>query len=98
MRTRNMSLSDYGVPKEDQDNLYKRCRSPDKEDEEILTECVKSSAPGLENFIYDSLSSGKSYDVISKKQYIPAKIDDFYAYRRKTAAEFYRILKLLGRW
>ncbi len=93
-----MSLLDYGVPREEQERLYSRCKSQDDEDKETLMQCAKSSAPGLESYIYDSLSNGKSYDAINKKRYIPAKIDDFYAYRRKAAAEFYRILKLCGRW
>lgn len=98
MRTRNKTLEDFGVPAEEQEALYKRCKDPNAEDGITLMQCVKSSAPGLESYIYDSLANGKSYDVINKKRYIPAKIDDFYAYRRKAAAEFYRILKLCGRW
>ena len=99
MRTRYMNMNDYGVPPDDQDRLYDRCKSLDKEESLILFQCAISAAPGLEIAIYESLVSGKGYRTMTRSgKHIPAKEDDFYAYRRKTLATFYDRLRLFGRW
>ena len=41
---------------------------------------------------------GVGYDRLDRKRGVPAKSDDFYAYQRKTVAEFYDWLRLTGRW
>ena len=47
----------------------------------------------------ESLVTGKGYrTMIRNGKSIPAKEDDFYAYRRKTLATFYDRLRLFGRW
>lgn len=98
MRAREMSLEDYGVPIEDQGKLREYCKNAGKEDRVLLLQTAISSACGLEICIYDSLVTGKGYDVINRQRYIPAKKDDFYAYKRKTMAKYYEMLKLTGRW
>lgn len=99
MRTREAKLSDYGVPKEDEKQLDECCRSNDPEVKLILLGCAISKSPGIELQIYDSLVTGDGYyTLVRRGRDIPAKTDDFYAYRRKVKAEFYHRLKLFGRW
>ena len=98
IRTRNASLTDFGVPEEDQKKLYERCRKLNKEERLLLLECAISSTPGIEVCIYDSLVNGTGYDAMGHNRYIPVKRDDFYAYKRKTAAQFYHFLLLFGKW
>lgn len=98
MRTREMTLADYGVPPEDQGRLYEHCRQADVSDRLLLIQCAISAAPGLEVAVYDSLVNDVGYDTINRFRTIPAKRDDFYAYRRKTLAVFYDKLRLFGRW
>ena len=47
--------------------------------------------------VYESLAMGKSYDQISRTDYIPMKSDDFYGYRRKAMSKFYDFLRMYGR-
>lgn len=99
MRTRYKKLSDYDVPPEDQSKLYEKCKKLSQEESLILFQCAISAAPGLEIAIYDSLVSSVGYRTMEKQgEFIPASEDDFYAYRRKTLGEFYRLLRLFGRW
>ena len=94
-----MNMNDYGVSPDDLDRLYDRCKSLDKEESLILFQCAISAAPGLEIPIYESLITGVGYrTMLSMGRQIPAKEDDFYAYRRKALAEFYDWLRLTGRW
>ena len=58
--------------------------------------------PGLEVEVYYSITHMAEregyYNMARKGWNIPAKPDDFYAYRRKTLAEFYNVLRLCGLW
>ena len=95
MRTRYMNMNDYGVPPDDQDRLYNRCKNLNKEESLILFQSAISAAPGLEIPIYESLTTGSGYrTMLNAGKQIPAKEDDFYAYRRKTLATFYDRLRL----
>ena len=98
MRTREMKLSDHGVPPEDEPRLRKMCRTATGYNLDLLRHAIVSAAPGIEKSILDSLTTGKGYETLSKKEYIPATKADFYAYQRKALAEFYRMLRLFGRW
>lgn len=98
MRTREMKLSDHGVPPEDEAILRKLCRTATGYNLDLLRHAIASAAPGIEQTIKDSLTTGIGYVELSKKEYIPATKADFYAYQRKALAEFYRMLRLLGRW
>lgn len=98
MRTRYMTLSDHGVYPEDEKGLLERCRNATKEERhELFHACIAAVPPGVEYYIYESLTTGKSYDVISKTDYIPMKSDDFYAYRRKAMYGFYEFLRMYGK-
>ncbi len=98
MRTREMKLSDHGVPPEDEAILRKMCRTATGYNLDLLRHAIASAAPGIEQTIKDSLTTGIGYVELSKKEYIPVSKADFYAYQRKTLAKFYRMLRLLGRW
>lgn len=95
MRTRQKSLVDFGVYPEDISKLKDICQkaTPDQR-HSILHCCIDSCPPGLELLVYESIVLGHSYDRIGKREYIPAKRDDFYAYRRKAMSRFYNILRL----
>lgn len=98
MRTREMKLSDHGVPPEDEPKVRALCRTATGYDMDLLSHAIASAAPGIEQTIKDSLTTGIGYVELSKKEYIPVTKADFYAYQRKALAEFYRMLRLLGRW
>ena len=99
MRTREKKISDYGISCDEEKKLKDFCRKMDAENRLILLQCAISAAPGLEVYIYDSLISGVGYRTMENMgRKIPAKEDDFYAYRRKTLATFYDRLRLFGRW
>lgn len=99
MRTREMSISDYNIPDSDYKKLLEYCRNMDVDDRLRLFQSAISAAPGLELPVYESLVTGVGYRTIIKQgRHIPAKEDDFYAYRRKTLATFYDRLRLFGRW
>ncbi len=98
MRTREMKLYDHGVPPEDEPKVRALCRTATGYDLELLQGAIASAAPGIEQPIKDSLTTGIGYVELSKKEYIPVTKADFYAYQRKALAEFYRMLRLLGRW
>lgn len=95
MRTRQKSLVDFGVYPEDVGKLKDICQRPTLEQRHsILHCCIDSCPPGLELLVYESIVFNRSYDFIGKREYIPAKRDDFYAYRRKAMSKFYNILRL----
>lgn len=99
MRTREMSLVDHGVFPGDEEKLKKYCRNLSVEERLRLFQCAISTAPGLEISVYESLVTGEGYRTLIKHgRQILIKEDDFYAYRRKTLAEFYDWLRLTGHW
>lgn len=99
MRTRKKKLADHGVPSDDEAALRERCRKVSGYDRELLYQICCSSAPGIGKNVFDSLTSQRfGYDAQMRKGYIPATKADFYGYQRKALAEFYRMLRLLGRW
>ena len=98
MRTREKSLVDHGVWPEDIEKLYEYCRHLSREESLLLFQCCISSAYGLEVPVYDSLTTGTGYKTqIKRGRAILAKADDFYAYKRKVAEQFYRFLRLEGK-
>lgn len=99
MRTREMSMADYNIPDDDYKKLMEYCKNMGVDDRLRLFQCAISAAPGLEIAIYESIIGGSGYRTMIKKgRYIPVREDDFYAYRRKTLAEFYDRLRLFGLW
>ena len=98
MRTREMTLRDHGMWPEDEEKIYKYCRKLSQEEALELFQCCISSAYGIEVAVYDSMTTGAGYKTqINRGRYIPVKADDFYAYRRKTAEQFYRFLRMHGK-
>lgn len=98
MRTRYMKLTDHGVYPEDEKGLLERCRKATQEERHLLLHaCIDAAPQGLEFLIYESLATGKSYDAISRAEYIPLKSDDFYGYRRKAMSRFYDFLRMYGK-
>lgn len=96
MRTRQKSLVDFGVYPEDINRLKNICQKATPEQRhDILHCCISSCPPGIELMVYESIVTNKSYDRIMKTKYIPAKRDDFYAYKRKAMAMFYDTLRKL---
>ena len=99
MRTREKKLTDHGVFPGDEDKLRNRCLTADGYDRELLMDMCKSAAPGLEQQVFTSLTTRRNgYDTQMKKDYVPVTKADFYAYQREAMAEFYHMLRLLGRW
>ena len=99
MRTREKPFNHiwYSTWKEDEPKVRALCRTAAGYDLDLLHHAIASAAPGIEQPIKDSLTTGIGYVELSKKEYIPVTKADFYAYQRKALAEFYRMLRLLGR-
>lgn len=91
MRTRDKSLSDYGIDCSRMAELMELARL--EENKGLICKAAELSNPGLSTFIIESLTQKRGYDRIYIKSYIPAKCDDFYAYRRKTLALFSLLLE-----
>nr|WP_289707385.1 hypothetical protein [Enterocloster clostridioformis] len=91
MRTRDKSLSDYGIDCSRAAELMELARL--EENKGLICKAADLSNPGLSTFIIESLTQKKGYDRIYIKSHIPAKRDDFYAYRRKTLALFSLLLE-----
>lgn len=97
---REKKLADHGVFPEDEERIKKYClREADEDGRKLLMQVCRSEAPGLEQQVFDSLTVPRNgYDTQMHKGYIPVTKADFYAYQRKVMAEFYHMLRLLGRW
>lgn len=94
MLTRKKSLVDWGVRQEDVEILKDICRNATADQKkDILNCCMKACPNGIEKIVYESITMNQSYDKIMKKKYIPIKRDDFYAYKRKSMAMFYDMIK-----
>lgn len=91
MRTRDKSLSDYGIDCSRAAELMELARR--EENKGLICKAADLSNPGLSTFIIESLTQKRGYDRIYIKSYIPAKRDDFYAYRRKALALFSLLLE-----
>lgn len=100
MRTREKKLIDYeSFFPEEEERLRRRCITAEGYDRDLLFQICQCVAPGLGNYIFASLTIKRNgYDTQMRKVYIPATKADFYGYQRKVLDEFYRMLKLLGRW
>lgn len=94
MRTRYKSLADYGVPPDQIDELKARCKNLTAEERMELFKIAISASAGMEVTIYASIVDGIGYRTLMRRGFeIPAKEDDWYAYRRKTMALMYQRLK-----
>lgn len=99
MRTRYRTYDYYGIAPEDVKKLRNYCRNMGQEDRLRLFQCAISKAPGLELLIYESITEGLGYISLRRRRGgIPAKADDFYAYQRRTLADFYDWLRMTGKW
>jgi len=98
MRTREKNLADYGVDKGKEKELLRACREASRQErQELLAFCIASAPEGVECAVYESLVTGRSYDELVKREYIPAGRDDFYGYRRKAMGKFFDLLRLRGK-
>lgn len=91
MRIRDESLSDCGTNCSWTVELVEPARLEESKD--LIYKAADLSNPGLSIFIIEPLIRKRGYDRIYIKLYIPAKRDDFYAYRRKTLALFSPLLE-----
>ena len=82
-----MSNKDYKLTDEDVNWLYALCRSKHEGIRETVHKACEMSNAQLAPWLEYSLVNDKSYDRVSiEYKWIPATIDDFYGYRRKTIA------------
>lgn len=91
MRTREKNYKDYGISEEEKDRLMELARQ--EENAALVRVSTEESNQGLSDVLFISLTTGKGYGGIEKKTYIPAKEDDFYAYRRRALYIFKLLLK-----
>ena len=97
MRTRKKKFSDYGMTPEEGKKVKEYCRYLDSSKQRLLLETAIAAAPGIGLSIYKSLTMGVGYyQLLQTECDLPASSDDFYAYKRKTIAEFYKKLVEMG--
>ena len=97
MRTRKKKFSDYGITPEEGKKIKEYCIHLDGEKQRLLLETAETAAPGIGTAIYTSLVKGVGYyQLLQDDCDLPASSDDFYAYKRKTIAEFYKKLVKTG--
>lgn len=94
MRTRDKLFKHYGFSDQDKEELKLFCRSSNAENKKIVRFACFRSNPEIEEMLYISLTSGKGYDALSAKKYIPIGKKDFYGYQRKALSFVYDYLRL----
>lgn len=90
MSVREHGYSFYGMTDVDVKNIVEYCRSDRFNDNERLMECAREANTYLAEQIYESIICKKSYEKISQRNYIPYAKNDFYAYRRKCIAKYWK--------
>jgi len=91
MRTRELKLLHYGISETEKNRLMELAKQ--EENAALVKVSAEESNQGLSDVLFISLTTGKGYGGIEKKTYIPAKEDDFYAYRRRALYIFKLLLK-----
>ena len=91
MLTRELNLFHYGISTEEKNKLMELAKL--KENAPLLRVSVEESNQGLSDVLFQSLTTGKGYYRLDKENYIYAKKDDFYAYRRRALYIFKLLLK-----
>lgn len=91
MLTRQLNLLHYGISTEEKNKLMELAKL--KENAPLVRVSVEESNQGLSDVLFQSLTTGKGYYRLDKEDYIYAKKDDFYAYRRRALYIFKLLLK-----
>ena len=86
-----LNLLHYGISTEEKNKLMELAKL--KENAPLLRVSVEESNQGLSDVLFQSLTTGKGYCRLDKENYICAKKDDFYAYRRRALYIFKLLLK-----
>ena len=93
---RDAYLEDYGIDQEEGKKIVDLCKHLDGYQREALEESARNVCPDIADLLVVNLTTGTGYDKLSRKHNIPMQRKDFQGYRRKTIAEFYRKIRLLG--
>lgn len=93
---RDAYLEDYGIGLEEGKAIVDMCKHLTGDQLNVLEESARNVCPDIANLLVVNLTTGIGYDKLSKKHSIPMQRKDFQGYRRKTIAEFYRKIRLLG--
>lgn len=97
MRTRDKPPEAYGLTRKDLRKIYATCK--DDAWEGVLWESVNISVPeGIREAVHVGLSHGLGYTGTERIVPVYCGRKDFYGYKRKTAATFYNLMRLLGLW
>lgn len=93
---RDAYLEDYGIGQEEGKAIVDLCKRLDGYQLNILEESARNVCPDIADLLVANLTTGIGYDKLSRTHNIPMQRKDFQGYRRKTIAEFYRKIRLLG--
>ena len=100
MRTREMTITDYGIDESCEKELLDMAAMP--ENQKFLSIAANVSNSYLAPYLIRSLTSGRYQDgrlklgyrsLFKGCYYRPCKEDDFYAYRRLTLVVFHSLIK-----
>ena len=99
MLTRHKHLRDYGIPADDVEKLNRMLKDFPEEYTDVLYSAALSACPaGLSDLIVYSILHQQGYDNMTLERYVPINRRDFFAYKRKTIAEWYNQMRLFGLW
>lgn len=90
MRTREMSLAHYGITNTKRKILLNMVR--EKENYDLVRIASRQSNGNLEDLLFVSLTEGRGYDFLSKRNFIYIGKDDFYGYWRRALCLFSMLL------
>lgn len=94
MRTREKGYSDYGISDAEVKELIQKSRTA--AGRSLMQKAAFQANPELAEDLIYSIVNDLSYDRICIIRDIPAKKDDFYAYRRKAMSIFRDMIRELS--
>ena len=92
MRARETKYEQYGITREQAKQAKIYCLNASGERARNLRRAAKKANPEIADDLFISLRDGRSYDLQMAHRYIPISRPDFYGYRRRCLAFFYKSL------
>lgn len=91
MRTRDKKMIHYGISDKRSRELIAYCRNVGKQ--EAIKTAASQANPAISDLLYENLVSGRGYDKLSGRHYMPYSRNDFYGYRRLALSCLNELLK-----
>lgn len=89
MSVRDMSYPDYDIDETRLKDIFISIKN-NPESQKVFLECCMEAKPEIANDLYYSIVGGVSYDDMKMIKCVPIPKVDYYGYRRKAIALFFR--------